>query len=141
MAGELTVNTDRISLVDPAKAEVYDFVATAAIGAGEAVYQLATGKVGVADANGSGTLQFRGIALRAAAAGQIVPVLKKGRVYGYAVSAVDCDSPLYLSDTAGDIATSAGSTSINVGRVVALPDSGNLTRVVYIDADWLRTWA
>lgn len=141
MAGELALTVAQISAVDPAKAEIFDFVATEAIAAGEAVYQATTGKVGVADANGSGKQQFRGIALRAAAAGQVVPVLKKGRCYGFTVSAVDCDTILYLSDTAGDIATSAGTMTVAVGRVVALPDRGNLTRVVYIDADWLRAWS
>lgn len=140
MAGELTVTAAQVAAIYPNKCEIVDMIAAAAIAAGEAVYMTTAGKAGVADANGSGTLQFRGIALKAAAANQVVPVLKRGWVAGFAVSAVNCDSPLYLSDTAGDIATSAGSTTINVGRVVALPD-GNATRVVYIEADWLRTWS
>lgn len=138
MAGELTVTAAQVAAVFPDKCEIVDMLAAVAITAGQAVYQLAAGTVGVADANGSGTLQFRGIALRAAGAGQVVPVLKRGWCAGFSVAAVNCDSALYLSDTAGAIATSAGSTSINVGRVTAL---SNAARLVYIEADWLRTWS
>lgn len=140
MAGELALTAAQIAAVYPDRAEIYDVIAAATIAAGEAVYFDSNGKGNVADANGSGTLQFRGICLRAVTAGQVFPLLKRGHCYGYTVSAINGDTVLYLSDTAGDIATSAGSTTINVGRVVALPD-GNNTKVVYIDADWLRTWS
>jgi hypothetical protein len=138
MAGELTLTAAQVAAVYPDKAEIVDMIAGATITAGQAVYQTTAGKAGVADANGSGTLQFRGIALRGGAAGQVIPVLKRGHCAGFSVSATNCDTALYLSDTAGSIATSAGSTSIGVGRVVALPDA---TRVVYVEADWLRTWS
>jgi len=140
MAGELTVTAAQVAAIYPDKAEIVDMIAAAALTAGQPVYMTTTGTVGVADANGSGTTQFRGIALKAAGAAGVVPVLKKGHCAGFAVSAVNCDSALYLSDTAGSIATSAGTLSVQVGRVAALPD-GNATRVVYIEADWLRTWA
>jgi len=138
MAGELTLTAAKIAAIYPDKCEIVDIIAAAAVTAGQAIYFDTTGKGNVADANGSGTLQFRGLALRAAGIGQVFPLLKRGHCEGFAVSAVNCDSALYLSDTAGSIATSAGSTSINVGRVVAMPEG---TRVVYIEADWLRTWA
>lgn len=142
MAGELTVTATQVSLIYPDKAEVKDMIAAETITAGEAVYQTAAGLAGVADANSSGKQQFRGIALKTAAAGRVVPVLKKGHVAGFTVSSTNCDSALYLSDTAGDIATSAGTLSVQVGRVTAMPDSASApTRVVYIEADWLRTWA
>lgn len=140
MAGELALTAAQIGAVYPDKAEIIDMIATEAIAAGEAVYRLTTGKAGVADANAAGKQQCRGVALRAAAAGQVVPVLKRGHVYGYTVSGTNADVSLYLSDTAGDIATSAGTLTVVVGRVVVLPD-GNLTKVVYIDINEATIWA
>lgn len=137
---DIALTAAQIAPVDPDEAQIFDFIAAATITAGQAVYITSAGKVNLADANGSGTLQFRGIALRGGAAGQAIPVLKRGRVYGFTVSAVAYDAALFLSDTAGALGDSAGSTSINAGRVVPLSDS-NLTKVVYIEADWLRTWS
>lgn len=130
----------QIGVAFPEKAEIYDFIAAATIVAGQAVYQNSAGKVDLADANGSGTLQFRGIALTGAGAGQGVSVLKCGHCYGFTVSGVAYDAPLFVSNTAGALADAAGGTAINAGRVVALTDPA-LTKIVYIDADWLRTWA
>ena len=137
---DIALTAAQIAPVDPDEAQIFDFIAAATITAGQAVYITSAGKVNLADADGSGTLQFRGIALRGGAAGQAIPVLKRGRVYGFTVSAVAYDAALFISNTAGALGDSAGSTSINAGRVVPLSDS-NLTKVVYIEADWLRTWS
>ncbi len=122
------------------KAEIYDFIAVEAITAGQAVYVDSNGKAGLADADNAGHFQFSGIALNKAAAGRVVSVLKKGHVYGFAVSGLNCDVPLYVSNTAGAIEDGAGGTSVIVGRVQALTDKAG-TKVLYIDADWVRTWA
>jgi hypothetical protein len=53
---------------------------------------------------------------------------------------MDYDDPAYLSDTAGTLADAAGTMSVNAGRVVALPDA-SASKVLYVEADWLRTWA
>lgn len=137
----IALTAAQIAPVYPRLAEIYDFVAAAAITAGQAVYLASTGTVDLADANGSGTLQFRGIALAAAAAGQSVSVLKKGHIYGFTVSGLAVDDIAYLSNTAGGLDTSAGGTSIVCGRVMTLPDKPTYTKVLWIDADWLRTWA
>jgi len=142
MANEVALTADQIAPVFPELAEIYDGVAAEALTKGEAVYLVAaSGTFGVADANASGKQQFRGIALNAAAAGQSVSILKRGHCYGFTVSSLSYDDPLYLSDTAGDLSTVAGTLSVNTGRVVPLSDRPNYTAVVYIDADWLRTWA
>ena len=137
---DITVTAAKIGVVYPEKAEIFDFVAAATITAGQALYQDSAGKVNIADANGSGTLQFRGIALNGGGAGQAISVLKKGHCYGFTVTSQSYDAALFLSNTAGSLADAAGATSINCGRVVSLPDS-SLTKVVYIEADWLRTWS
>lgn len=137
---DIALTAAQIAPAHPEKAEIYDFIAAATITAGQALYETSAGKVDLADANGSGTLQFRGIAMNGGGAGQTIGVLKKGYCYGFTVSGVAYDAPLFLSNTAGALADTAGATSVNCGRVVSLPD-GSLTKVVYIEADWLRTWA
>lgn len=131
----------QIAMVFPQRAEVYDFVAAATITKGQALYMTSAGKVDLADANGSGTLQFCGIALNGGGAGQAITVLKQGHVFGYTVSALAYEAPIYLSNTAGGLDTAAGGTSVLVARVVPLSDAGTLTKVLYITADWLRIWA
>ncbi len=137
---DIALTSAKIGIVYPEKAEIYDFIATEAITKGQAVYQLTTGKVGIADANASGKQQFRGIALNSAGAGQAVSVLVKGHIAGYTVSSLDVGAFLYLSDTAGKFADAAGTLEVRCGRVISLPDSA-LTQVVYIDTNWLTAWA
>ena len=137
---DIDYTTAQVAVVYPGRAEIYDFLAGATIEAGQAVYQTSTGTVGLADANGSGTLQFRGIALTGGGSGQAISVLKRGHVYGFDLSALDEDALLYLSDTAGDLSSTVGSTTINCGRVTRLTDA-NASQVAYIEADWLRDWS
>ena len=139
MAGELTaITTYDMPIIDPELCKIISVIAAAAVTIGQPAYQTTSGTFGVADANGSGTLQFRGIYLRAAAAGDVVPLLIEGPVSCYDVSGATPEAPLYLSDTAGSIATSAGSTTIVVGRVFKLPDG---TNAVWISANWAYIWA
>lgn len=120
----------------PQTDEVYSFIAAAAITAGQALYLTSTGKVDLYDSNGSGTLQFLGIALNKAAAGQAVDVLKRGHVYGFTITSLAYFAAVYGSNTAGALADAAGASSIICGRVVSIPDNGNLTKVLYIEAPW-----
>ena len=137
---DIVVTAAQVGACFPDKAEITDLIAVEAITAGQAVYQDTNGKAGVADANASGKQQFRGIALNAAGAGQAVSVLVRGHVYGFTVSGMNGDALAYLSDTAGALGTTNGTMTVNCGRVTCLTD-GNLTKVLYICADWLRTWS
>lgn len=137
----IALTAAQIAPVYPTVAEIYDFVAAASITRGQAVYLTSSGTVNLADADGSGTLQFRGIALNDAAAGQAVSVLKKGHCYGFTVSGLSVDAIAYLSNTAGGLDTSAGGTSIICGRVMTLPDKPNYTKVLWIEANWVATYA
>lgn len=136
---DIAVTAAQVGVVNPAECEVHDFIAAAALTAGQAVYLDANGKVGVADANAAGAQQFRGLALKTVGAGQPVSVLKKGRVYGFTISGLAYNAPVYLSDTAGALADAAGTLTVNCGRVTALTDPDR-TKVLYVEADWLRTW-
>ena len=120
----------------PDKAEIFTLVASEAITKGQTVYQTTAGTAAIATAS----QQFRGIALETVGAGAAVPVLKCGHVYGYTLTAVAYDALVYVGDTMGRLETAAGSTTVNGGRVMALADN-DLTKVLYVDADWRRTWA
>lgn len=136
---DIVVTASRVALIHVDKADVYSAIAAETITAGQACYLASTGKYGVADANVAGKQQFRGIALEGAGAGQAFSLLKSGYVAGYTLSQA-YDAALYLSDTAGALGDSVGTMTVNVGRVVPMSDS-DFTKVVYIHADWLRTWA
>jgi hypothetical protein len=45
-------------------------------------------------------------------------------------------APLYGSNTAGSLDDAAGASSVIVGRVIPMNNSGVLTKVTYIDAPW-----
>jgi hypothetical protein len=129
---DIAVVAAQVAPVDPMKAEIRDLIAAAALTAGQPVYIDANGKAGVADGNGdSPANRFRGIALKSVAAGQPVPVLVRGVVFGFTVSGLAYDAAVYVSDTAGSLADAAGTTSLVAGRVVPLTDRG-LTKVLYV---------
>lgn len=133
---DIALTAASIARVYPQSDEVYPFVAAAAITAGQALYLTSTGKVDLYDSNGSGTLQFLGIALNKAAVGQAVDVLKRGHVYGFTLTSLAYFAPVYGSNTAGAFADAAGASSLITGRVVSIPDNGNFTKVLYIQASW-----
>ena len=143
MANEVALTAARIAAVDvlDGDTKIISWVAVAALTEGQALYLVAaSGKSGVADANDSGKQQFRGIALQAVAAGQTVDILVRGRVYGYTVSGLSYDDPIYLSDTAGSLSTAVGTMTVNCGRIIPINDKDR-TKVMYIDANWNRIWA
>jgi hypothetical protein len=135
---DIVVTATQVGVVYSVHPEIVDVIATEAVTAGDTAYQLSTGKFGIADANAAGKQQFRGIFLKTVGAGQVVPVLKEGFVSGFTVSALNGDAILYLSDTVGKLADGAGTMTVNCGRVFTTPD---LTKLVYIAADWLRAWS
>lgn len=140
---DIVVTAAQVAAIDPLQAEIYNFIASATITAGQVVYILAAGTVGVADATTAGGLyQARGIALNGGAAGQAISVLKRGRVAGFTVSGMNPSAPLFLSETAGALAsaTPAGTgTAVVCGIVVAMPDK-DATDVVYADFRWRGDW-
>ncbi len=137
---DITIGTNGISVVHADRAEIVDMIAVEAIAAGQPVYQTSAGKAGIADANAAGKQQFRGIALKATAAGKACPVLKRGFLSGFVLSGVAYDGIVYLSDTAGSLADAAGTMTVNCGRVVGMTDP-DITKILSVDADWVRAWA
>ena len=137
---DLTIASSGIAIVHSDKAEIVDLIAVEAITAGQPVYQTSAGKAGIADANAAGKQQFRGIALKTTAAGKACPVLKYGFLSGFVLSGVAYDGIVYLSDTAGSLADAAGTMTVNCGRVVGMTDP-DITKILFVNADWLRAWA
>ncbi len=135
---DIVVTAAYVSEDFPQDREVVSVRLAAAVTAGQALYQNTAGRYDLADANGSGTLQFRGIALQAGAAGDVIRMLKRGACSGFTVSGLNADVPLYVSNTAGALADAAGGTSIIAGIVYALTDG---TKVAWIEARWTHVWA
>lgn len=143
MANEVALTTAQIGLVDPLKADVKSYIAASAITRGEAVAIDTAGKVVPADASTGGAhlIQFRGIALNAAAAGAPVDVCHAGEMYGFTVAALDVGAVLYLSNTVGDLSTVAGDTNVKCGVVSVLNDVPTFTKVARIVTTWTTVWA
>jgi hypothetical protein len=141
---DIVVTAAQVEAIDPLHAEIYNFIAGATITQGQVVYMTTTGTLGVADATTAGGLyQARGIALNGGAAGQAISVLKRGRCAGFTVSGMNASAPVFLSETAGALAsaTPAGTgTAVICGIVVAMPDK-DATDVFYADFRWQDDWA
>lgn len=137
----ISVTAAQVAPIDPLKADIRSYIAAVAITRGQAVYIDTNGKVNLADANGSGTLQFRGIALNTVGANQAVDVLHDGEVAGFAVSGLNCDALVYVGNTAGGLDTAAGSTSIAAARVVAMTNGPANTKVLRVFTRWSENWA
>lgn len=137
----ITITARNVGVVENLPHKIIPMRAAAAIVRGQAIYQTTLGTGNLADANGSGTIQFRGMALDTKGAGEVFNLLIEGPMEGADLSALDYDVPIYLSDTAGGLDTAAGSTSVIVGRVMALTEGVAGKKILYVQADWLRTWA
>jgi hypothetical protein len=129
---DITRTKEQVSVVFTHKTEIDNGIAAVALEAGQLVYIDGNGKYAKADANGAGSNKFRGIALETVAAGQPVSVLVKGELFGYTLTGA-YDSAVYVSETAGELADAAGSTSLVVGRIVGLPRSnGTMTKILKV---------
>jgi predicted RecA/RadA family phage recombinase len=130
---DLTRVKAEVAIVFPDGNEIRDYVAAADIEAGQPVYIDSNGKVNLADADDAAAEQFRGIALKSVAAGQAVSVLHRGVISGTGsgVTGLAYDASVYVSDTAGELADAAGTTSLLVGHVVPIPDKDK-SKALYI---------
>lgn len=136
---DITVTASKVALLNPEKCDIRTYFAAEAITAGQVVYMLAAGTVGVADADAAGKQQARGIALQTVAANSPVDVLHEGEVAGFDVSG-NANTLLYLSDTAGALGTTAGTMEVHVARVVCLTDRPTNTKVIRVFTNWMSDW-
>jgi hypothetical protein len=136
---DITVTAAKVGASDTQQREILHLIAGATITAGQAVYQTTAGKADLADASATGTAQVVGIALTGGVAGQPIAILKRGFVEGFSITGLTYGVRVYLSDTAGALADSAGTVAVTLGRVVANTD-GALTKLLYIDTNWLNQY-
>jgi len=133
---DLVRTAAKVGAVFTQHAEIMDLITSVTVEAGQAVAIGSDGQLDLADGStGLNAAATRGIALKAGVAGQVVPVLKRGGLEGFAVSALNGDVPVYVSATAGELADAAAAVPFQVGVVMVLPD-GNATKIIYIDIPW-----
>jgi hypothetical protein len=138
---DITVTAAKVAVANHCEAEIFDVTLAATVTAGQALYLTSAGTYGVADANDSGKQQVRGIALKGGAAGQTIPMCKKGALYGFTLTSQAYDASIYLSDTAGALADAAGTMTVCVGRVIPANDSPTYTKLLFVECDASKIWA
>lgn len=138
---DIALTAAQIAAVKPEMSQIVDVTLAATVTKGQALYLTSAGTFGVADANDSGKEQVRGIALAAGAAGETIPMLKRGPLAGYTLTSQAYDAPIYLSNTAGALADAAGTMTVVVGRVMPLNDRPTYTKVLWVDVDYTKIWS
>lgn len=126
-----------VNISDPQYAETYPVLLGETASNGHAAAWNNQGRAVLARADQAARQQFRGVLV--GRQGGAMSLVKRGRLGGYDVSALDYDAPVYLSDTPGAFDTAPGLVSVRVGRVVPASDPQR-TKLLYIEADWLRQW-
>lgn len=137
----IALTAAQIAAVKPEISEILDVTLAGTVTKGQALYLTSAGTFGVADANDSGKEQVRGIALAAGAAGETIPMLKRGPLAGFTLTSQAYDAPIYLSDTAGVLGDAAGTMTVVVGRVMPLNDRPTYTKVLWVEVDLSKIWA
>jgi hypothetical protein len=137
---DLTLTASRIATNYSEECRVRPHKAAEALTPGVPVYYTAAGTAGVADANAAGRQQCRGICLDYVAAGETARILEDGWCDGFDLSGLARDAPVYLSDTAGALATAAGTMSVVVGRVDFYNDSAK-TKTLRVYGNYPLNWA
>lgn len=125
---DLVVTAKNVKVLFGLDNRVRSHIAQEAILAGQSLYKLTTGKVGLAGAAAAGKQETIGIALNSVAAGEAVAVVEFGAVGGFAVSGLSVDVQIYQSDTLGALADAAGTKSVVVGRIKSLTDAPTYTK-------------
>lgn len=136
----LTVTTNSIAIVYEGESVVRSHKAFAALAVGDAIYRRTDGQIDKCDTSTSGKQQCRGICLDQVAAGQACRVLESGWLMGYDFTNINFDGFVYASDTPGRVADGAGTKTVVVGRIEAINEVGNLTKVLHVFWQPLVQW-
>jgi predicted RecA/RadA family phage recombinase len=131
--GNLSITAADVGLIEAL--ELITAPAAEAITTGQVVrLDTSTGKLTPANGSSSGESRAIGIALSSAAAGITLTAVKRGIVdLGDAVTALNYDADVYLSDTDGTLATTTGSVEKIIGRVVPLWAHTTPDKVLKVD--------
>lgn len=115
MADIALVTANRVKVVEPLIQRTLP--AAEAIVAGAAVRIDTAGKFTNAKGTDATEARAYGIATKTVGAGEGLTAVKRGIMDGWDLSGLAYDAPVYLSDTDGRLADSAGTVSVIVGRV------------------------
>lgn len=121
---DLTRTATSVADVHPLKTRKHPFTAAVDVSAGQPLYVDANGKANLADANGSAPANayYVGLAMQTVKAGQIVDAAWDGDIVGFDLSGLAYGAPVYVSNTAGELATAAGTATLKVGEVWPMSD-------------------
>lgn len=130
---DLALTAAQVSPVNETEYEAWTLIAEAAITRGQTVaISTTTGKAFVGDASTGVGPNVRGIALNAAAIGEVVTIMVHGSLYGFTITQ-GYDALIYASNTAGAVADAAGDVSFVIGRVKPMHDGATPTKVLYVN--------
>lgn len=116
---------------DPGHSEIYPVKLTEATTAGQVLCWAAAGTMSLADGNDAALDEPQAVALQSGAAGEVISVLQRGRVEGFAVSGLNVGGKVTLTDTPG-VVEEAGAGEC-CGRIVAEGGAAAADRVIYFD--------
>lgn len=142
---DLALTAAQISAVFPNFAEVYSFIAGEAITEGQVVaFDTSTDddKVYVADGDDGDLDQPVGVCTEGVGVGAACPTQVRGFIEGFTVSAIANYTLLYLSDTAGKIATTGAESTANAAMGRIMPNSQSPPRLlVFLDCSFNTQWS
>jgi hypothetical protein len=134
---DLAITVANISVIKPEDAEIVQVVVAETVTPGQPLFFDSNGKGQLADANASGERQARCLTLEAALTNQSISCLKRGFVEGFTLTDQSFDDPIFLSDTVGVLADSAGTVTVPVGLVGPIAkDSSTISKILYLDFRW-----
>jgi predicted RecA/RadA family phage recombinase len=115
------------------------YIAAVALTAGQAVYCLAAGTVGLCESGTAAPVRtFFGIALESVGAGSAVTVAHEGIVDGFTVSGSNAGALMYTSATGGAVSDTTTGADCKVGKVIARSDG---SKTAYFKTNWLANIA
>lgn len=130
---DITLTAAQIAPVNETEYTPVTYIAGEAITVGQVMaIDTTTGKAYLADASTSARNNARAICTKGGGAGQAVSGCQDGSMFGFDLSGLSYDAAVYLSNTAGALATTAGDVSVVVGRVKPMTDS-SLTKVLDVN--------
>ena len=115
------------------------YIAAVALTAGQAVYCLTAGTVGLCESGTAAPVRtFFGIALESVGAGSAVTVAHEGIVDGFTVSGSNAGALMYTSATGGAVSDATTGADCKVGKVIA---RSNGSKTAYFKTNWLANVA
>lgn len=116
---------------DPGHCEIYPVELTETVTAGQVLCWAAAGTMSLADGNDAALDEPQAVALQGGNAGDVVSVLRRGRVEGFTVSGTNVGVKITLTDNPGEV-EGAGAGEC-CGRIVAEAGAGTMDRVIHFD--------